>query len=293
MLLHDAQESLGYDRFASRIPVLMYHKIMPGRTSYPGINYYVNEATFYEQMKFLADHNYRPLTLAAYTDCLFERTPWPERSLLITFDDGYSNVFTLGYPILKIFNFPAVVFVSTQYIGTRMLFPGDRQYSGLEHAIVEQLFPLGWDQIDKMRDIVSIGSHTVSHVLLGSLPHEPMQQELSESKRILEHHTGNTITAFAYPGGLRQHGAYNRRTREALINAGYRVAFNSEIGTNESTSDPYVQRRLTVEAGDSLRLFSAKLTGAYNWVRIAQWCFHAIFKLGKHKLQATAIQRGC
>jgi peptidoglycan/xylan/chitin deacetylase (PgdA/CDA1 family) len=282
ILLHYTQLPVCHDRAQSKIPVLMYHKIVEGRAKCAGTNYYVNEATFYEQMSFLYENEYRALTLDEYVDCLRNRTPWPRKSLLITFDDGYSNMFKLGYPVLKTFGLPAAVFVSPEYIGTRKPFPGDRQYVGTDKYLAPHLLPLSWDEIRMMGDIVSIGSHTMSHVLPGHLPPDSMHYELSESKRIIERETGRPVAGFAYPGGLRQHGAFSLRSRQALIDAGYKVAFNSEIGTNGSWSDPYVQRRLTVEAGDSLELFRAKLAGAYDWVRIAQWCFHTIFKLKKH-----------
>ncbi len=130
ILLHQTQESFGRADAQSKIPVLMYHKIMIGRAQYPGINYYVTESTFYEQIKLLHENGYRSLSLDEYLDCLFNRTSWPKKSLLITFDDGYSTVFKLGYPILKMYGFPATVFVSPKYIGTQSFFPGDRQYLG-------------------------------------------------------------------------------------------------------------------------------------------------------------------
>lgn len=45
----------------------------------------------------------------------------PKNAVAITFDDGYRNNFTRAYPILKQYNIPATIFLTTGYIGTKFL----------------------------------------------------------------------------------------------------------------------------------------------------------------------------
>ena len=84
-------------------------------------------------------------------------------------------------------------------------------------------------------------------------------------------------TRFLIRPGLRQHGSFEPRTRQIVIDAGYKVPFNSEIGRNGLGSDPYLQKRIVVDDDDSKPLHSSKLAGSYDWARAAQWAFHLIY----------------
>ena len=70
----------------------------------------------------------------------------PQNSILITFDDGYKNNYTLAFPILKKYNIKATIFLNTAYIGN------DRDY-------------LNWDEIKEMYEsgLVDFQLHTHSH----------------------------------------------------------------------------------------------------------------------------------
>ena len=260
-----------------RIPVLMYHKVI--RDFIPGtsLNYCVTEASFERQMDYLARQGFRPLSIRQYIDGLYHQKPWPSKSLLITFDDGYSGVRRIAYPILKKYGFPAVAFVSCNFVGENALFPYDRHLESLGDHVFPELLPLNWGEAMEIQDLISIGSHTMSHVLLAPLSIEQIRYELAESKRVLEDKLGNEVLSFSYPGGLRQHASFDTRTRQILIDAGYKVAFNSEIGRNGLGSDPYLQKRIVVENDDSELLLSSKLAGSYDWARVAQWVFHLIY----------------
>jgi peptidoglycan/xylan/chitin deacetylase (PgdA/CDA1 family) len=261
------------------IPVLVYHKIT--ERDYSGLNVHiplsVSYASFNKQMEYLNKQNCKPLSIQEYIECVNDKKGFPDKSVLITFDDGYKNVQRLAYAALKKYSFPAVVFVACEYIGTGRRFPGDEKIS-LPENVSDELMPLSWEQIKNMEDLVTVGSHTLSHPQLACLSQEEIHREVNESKRIIEQETGKEVLSFAYPGGIRRCGAFSDLTREQLIDAGYKIAFNSEIGRNRGATDPYLQNRIAVEERDSLSLFQSKLVGAYDWCRIAQWAFQRVFR---------------
>jgi hypothetical protein len=117
----------------------------------------------------------------------------------------------------------------------------------------------------------------MSHPHLALLSQEQIYYELSESKRLLEQKLGKEILSFAYPGGIRRYRDFSDLTSQKLIDTGYKVAFNSELGTNKGSSDPYLQKRIYVEERDSISMFASKLVGAYDWCRLAQCTFQKVF----------------
>ncbi|MFZ6673029.1 polysaccharide deacetylase family protein [Undibacterium sp. Xuan67W] len=96
-----------------RVCIITYHRILEHAD--PLLDNEPDVATFYWQMKVLAEHfNVLPLheaVLAMKEDRL------PPRAVCITFDDGYRSTHDLALPILKEFNLPATVFVTTAYLG--------------------------------------------------------------------------------------------------------------------------------------------------------------------------------
>jgi peptidoglycan/xylan/chitin deacetylase (PgdA/CDA1 family) len=177
---------------------------------------------------------------------------------------------------LRRFRFPAVVFVATGSIGERR-FPRDEKYPAQGTKLADELLPMTWEEIGGIADLVAVGGHSVTHGRLGQLSAQRVEWEVQECRRQIEARGIGPVTSFAYPDGIRYHGDYNALTRQALMAAGYRVAFNSEIGRNGVGDDPYCQRRIEPRQADTRRLFEAKLMGGYDWVGGAQAAFHRVF----------------
>jgi peptidoglycan/xylan/chitin deacetylase (PgdA/CDA1 family) len=81
---------------------------------------------FEEQIEFLS-RKYDVITLRQAVDALTSAKSL-KNTAVITFDDGYSNNFTLALPILEKYHAPATVFVTAGYIGSEELFPLDEAY---------------------------------------------------------------------------------------------------------------------------------------------------------------------
>lgn len=103
-----------------------------------------------------------------------------------------------------------------------------------------------------------IGSHTVSHRFLASLPDEEVIEELTESKQKLENSLAEKITCFCYPGGK-----YNKKTVELVKQAGYQCAVTTNPGLNATDSNLFELKRINIWDGmvtDHKGKFSKKLT---------------------------------
>src|SRR5438105_15852573 len=89
------------------LPVLMYHHVSPQ----PGL-VTVDPQTFCAQLSWLTRHDYHSVTsddLAAF----FAGRRLPEKSVLITFDDGYLDNSVYAYPLLREFGLHPLLFLIT------------------------------------------------------------------------------------------------------------------------------------------------------------------------------------
>lgn len=102
---------------------------------------------------------------------------------------------------------------------------------------------LDWDELQEMLDshLVDIGSHTRSHRRLsGELSGVVLQDEIVESKRMIEERMGVDVKLFCYPNGDAAPAAYD------AVKAVYRGACSTRYGWHSASADPYLIRRIGV-----------------------------------------------
>jgi peptidoglycan/xylan/chitin deacetylase (PgdA/CDA1 family) len=115
-----------------------------------------------------------------------------------------------------------------------------------------------WAELREMAEGgMTLASHTHTHRLLGHLPYREQLEELVRSRAILRERTGVDSQALAYPVGHRTH--FNDETRQALRDAGYRLAFSHYGGWNRTASDPFDIRRVRMEMNVGCEMLQATL----------------------------------
>ncbi len=83
------------------VPILAYHEICDSPIGVkPLHSYNVTPTSFKEQMDFLHRNHYSVMELEQLISCLIRKEPFPDRSVVITFDDGYKNNYTNAFPVL-------------------------------------------------------------------------------------------------------------------------------------------------------------------------------------------------
>ncbi len=101
---------------------------------------------------------------------------------------------------------------------------------------------LSWTQINEMiNSNIAFGSHTVNHEILPKLNANKVQQELSNSKSVVESKTKKQTKYFAYPNG-----DYNNEVSNNVKNCGYNLAFTTERGTVSHCDEPYKLKRINI-----------------------------------------------
>jgi peptidoglycan/xylan/chitin deacetylase (PgdA/CDA1 family) len=199
-----------------RVAILSYHKVgLPAPGGWETW-YYVPERTFEEQLRLLRDLGYGFIDLPALYRGLEDPSSLPEKSALITFDDGYRNNLTSALPIMRKLAAPGVVFVPTQFVGC------DNAWDYLKGS--EPREPLcTWEELRELeRGGVMVESHGASHPSFSDLTPEQQAAELCESKAALERGLGRPAEFFAYPYG--DAGRDAALSERLLKEAGYRAA---------------------------------------------------------------------
>jgi peptidoglycan/xylan/chitin deacetylase (PgdA/CDA1 family) len=134
----------------------------------------------------------------------------------------------------------------------------------LSSQVIDELKPLDWDMIRSMvREGMTIGSHTKSHMLLTSESPETARIELNESRRTLESKLGRTTQHLAYPDGR-----FNPAVVEAAHSAGYRYAYGICRARDERFPLLTIPRKVMWELSclDALNRFSPAVMNCHaNW----------------------------
>jgi peptidoglycan/xylan/chitin deacetylase (PgdA/CDA1 family) len=164
---------------------------------------------------------------------------------MLSFDDGYREIYTLAYPMMKKRGLRGMVSIVVGYTGSRNLW--DIMGGGSHH--------LTWNEI---KELVSDGwqvcSHTMTHPDLKRSTDDRLSWELERSKRILEQRLGMEIPAVAYP-----FGRFNMRVLRAAHRAGYRIGFTVGAETWNGPRVPLTTIRVPVYKIDTNSLILAKV----------------------------------
>jgi peptidoglycan/xylan/chitin deacetylase (PgdA/CDA1 family) len=179
----------------------MYHALedagYPAGAGCPGEELYVIRAErFREQMSYLKREGFTTLLLEE----VLALDHWPERSVLLTFDDGHRSNFTLALPILREFGFRADFFITTGWLGTpNFLLPSE----------VRALAEAG----------MGLGTHGVHHRFFDDLSEAELEDELGRCRRELAEVLGRPVVTCSAPGGrvCRSLAKIARRTGYAAV----------------------------------------------------------------------------
>jgi peptidoglycan/xylan/chitin deacetylase (PgdA/CDA1 family) len=244
-----------------RLPILMYHSLSDNPENGVAAYYKTNTdpLIFRQQMRYLAAEGYKTMELMQVIARLQQDRPFAEKTVVITFDDGFKDFYIHGFPILKEHGFDATVFLPTGFIDNNR-----RSFKNIEC--------LTWSEVREMRKAgIRFGSHTVNHPELKDLPRREIERELVESRVQIEQQLGEPIPSFAYPYAFPQEiGSFARDFRDLLIQSGYACCVTTELGRVRPGDDPYRLKRLPANSLDDPALFRAKLEGGYDWLGVPQ-----------------------
>jgi len=255
------------------IPILCYHNISNSLSNdiYPP--YYVHKDLFIKQMEYLNRNNYSVISLYDFLLFCAGEKAISKKSVILTFDDGYKNVYKLAYPILKAYQFPATIFLAVAFIDNSKPFPWLKFRQPLNENQTNDWLPLSWNEIIEMNtNLINFGSHSLNHLEFNKLSKDQTENEFRESKNMIEKKIRTSIDLFSFPFSSTNLGDQHRTKFlfEKLVEYCYIGACTTKIGTNNNSADPFFMSRFQINNTDSIQNFKAKVNGAYSWVRFPQ-----------------------
>lgn len=228
------------------VPILLYHQIaaLPGK-NIPFRGLWVHPDKFRSQMAWLKRLGYQGLSLK---DAMpFIRGEKSGKVAVITFDDGFLNVFENAMPVLDEFGFTATnYFVANQLGGSNVW----DQAAGIPLSSCMS--------IDQMREWAAhgheVGAHTLDHVNLEKTPDDEARRQIAGSKTVLEELLGAPVMHFAYP-----YGANFPIHRAMCREAGFETATTTVRARARATDDPFGMPRVYVRRRDLAPKFIIRL----------------------------------
>ncbi len=218
-----------------KIPVLCYHTIVTTTTG----TYQTGLTSFKEQMAYLYSNNYTTLSLEQFRKIINSETTVPSKPILLTFDDCYSDFYSIVYPILKKYGMKATQFAVSNWVGA----------SG--RMTKSQINEIAQNNID-------VQNHTDNHSYLTQQTYAQQYAAINNAAVAIKSLTGKSVTALAYP-----YGAYDNNSLTVLANLSYTMGFTVSSGLCTSSNTKYKLPRICMIDTDTLTTFKRKITNGY------------------------------
>lgn len=213
----------------------------------------LDERTVADFFSWLRSAGYHPVSLQQIVDARAGGKPLPARAVLLSFDDGYESFYSKVYPLLKQFNYPAVMALVTGWLEVP---PGQIVAGyGAQTPLRREAF-ITWEQAREMAasGLVEYASH--GDAIHTGVPGNPqgnlqpaavthrydsstgryeddaawiarVEADLRRSRGLIEQRTGARVRAMVWP-----YGAYNKAALRAADRAGMPITLTLDEGPN-------------------------------------------------------------
>ena len=217
------------------LPVLMYHFFYDEKSGEKGADSnFMEVSKFEEQIKYLKDNNFYFPTWEEVEDYVIKGDVLPEKSIVITVDDGNPTYFKYAVPIIKKYNVRATSFVVTSWLSENQL----SEYKEFSNLIFES----------HSHDMHRAGSNGKGRIMTSS--HDKIVEDVTISSDII-----GKSTVFCYP-----FGHVNDNAKKALKDAEYTLDFTTKYGRVKPGMDPLELPRIRMSRDDSIASFIKKVS---------------------------------
>lgn len=220
----------------NKILILLYHRLLSREENLSKINsedrvYLLKEEEFIKQLAYLHSEEWNTISVEQLLESLKTKASLPEKSLIISFDDGNQTDYTIAFPLLKKFGFKGTFFLTSDFI----------EKTG--HLSKSQILQMSEEEME-------FGSHGKTHRFLSSLDEKELKKELEESKTVLGGLIRRKINLLSLPGGY-----HSSEIRKIARETGFKGICTSRFDWNTNAADPFELRRISLRYSDTLSYF--------------------------------------
>lgn len=237
------------------VPILMYHRI----AEVPNDRNSLPPEKFAWQLNYLHEHGFHTITPAMLYAFYTQGTALPHKPILLTFDDGYTDNYTVALPLLKKYNMTSVVFPISEWVGKKNHWEnfGKQETTTMDWQVLES-----WLQAGQ-----TIASHTQNHPFLHVCEQPQLQEELCGSKKSLESKLKINTDFLCYP-----YGKFNQAVVHAAKKAGYKAAFAIFENVNLRKIDLFALPRIPIPDHQSKWEFRLKVSCLFIiFIALRKW----------------------
>lgn len=236
-----------------RLPVLMYHNVS-GNDDPDRLN--ISPEILELQFRFLSEKGFTAISAQDLLRYEPGRNPLPEKSVLITFDDGYRSQFTNAYPLLIKYNLKAIIFLSPGLLRTEK-----------ENSLSDYLH---LDEVLSMKpDTVEFGFHGMEHDNYEEISLPAILRDIESLQYYFDLHHIPCQSCLAYPFGAFPRNNNERRMILFKIfeRKGIRLAFRIGNRINKlPLKNKYLVQRIDIRGNDPLWKFKWMIRFGRKWL---------------------------
>ena len=199
----------------------MYHRFEDGR--YPSTS--TSKENFYSQLSFLKENNFKVLPIKKLIDFFYNKKPLPPRSVFITVDDAYKSFYNYAFPILKEFDYPFSIFLSTSFV---------------EEEKKNDF--MNWKMIKEIKENKGdILNHSHKHESFIKQTLEDVEEDNLLARKILIKNLGEVEKIISYP-----YGESNESIQKIVKGLGYKIALSQHSSPISFTENKFNLPRFSI-----------------------------------------------
>lgn len=244
---------------------LLYHRVLLAPPSTYSVSW-VEQRELDNQISLLRKWGYHFATSREICQFAEGTISLPARSAHLTFDDGFEDNYHNAFPVLKRYNAPATIFLTTDLVGRdvriRSAPEGWVEAAPEETANFECRF-LSETQIKEMHAWgVTFASHGRGHKSFCSMSVPELKNELLTSQRHIASLVGEAPPFLSYPFGL-----FTREVVNVVKHCGIRCAFGVKVGRNKAHRDDarFALPRVGIGTGMPRYMFRSRISSYGLW----------------------------
>jgi peptidoglycan/xylan/chitin deacetylase (PgdA/CDA1 family) len=234
--------SIAVDRVSGPLSgarILIYHQVGAGND----VEMDIDTGHFRKQMTWLADTG-----RVRRLEEVLAKPDSTATSYVLTFDDGYRDMYENGFCVLADLGLPFTLYLTTEPMETGTALRDDGRSA-----------PLDWDSAGRMIEtgLVTVGAHTHSHPDMRALGTAQVEHEIGTSNALITHRLGIRPEHFTYPW------AYWSAVADEVVRREYRSATVGGCGTTPR-APAHAIPRLPIQYSDGWMFFRPRLRGGFR-----------------------------